>query len=289
LPLVHFARKIYRQGCLFHSTGLFGQPIPVVGTIIDSAAGTAAGSGVSFMMQGYTHVHPPTAAAAPEQEYSQFEFYSFHPSAQVTSPTSDTSSAPPMSVASGPPSSSGSGSITSSMVDAHANGATPILALPVDEHSNLSSAFHSPLHSPSQQDASASPTSSAGGHGSTHLFDSASFASLHMQHFDQAHGEQKDNLSPLLSPVSTPPLSASGIRSITPLQRYAIGLGPRAELWSGMYRVIQSPAAVDVSASSSSHPPAESARPRIEVTYRISIVVERLAVPAQQATQSIEA
>jgi hypothetical protein len=192
LPLP--ARRILRQGRLFSMTGLFHQPIPVVGTLISEPAaapgaaaqvqGTMPGS--TFSMQGYAHVADANAAES-GGGFTQFEYYK-------------------LSVAgnngNGGSTGSGSGSITASMVaaaQAQAGEASPP-AQPGSAASSASSAAAVPSVSPLtvQLDGLSAPRTpprsggrpgSEGGLGgefgfgpesppSAHLFASASFATL---------------------------------------------------------------------------------------------------------------
>jgi len=191
LPLP--ARRILRQGRLFSMTGLFHQPIPVVGTLISEPTaapgaaqvqGTVPGS--TFSMQGYAHVADANAAES-GGGFTQFEYYK-------------------LSVAgnngNGGSTGSGSGSITASMVaaaQAQAGEASPP-AQPGSAASSASSAAAVPgvspltvqlgvMSAPRTPPRSGGRPGSEGGLGgefgfgpesppSAHLFASASFATL---------------------------------------------------------------------------------------------------------------
>jgi len=216
------SRRILRQGRLFSMTGLFQQPIPVVGSLIGEPAPLAADPsaqaqahtlpGSTFSMQGYTHVGPdPAAASAAHQHHTggaaaaesfyQFEYY------KLTVAGADLRAS--------------SNGITASMVDAaqaQASEASPPSQL---QHGRSFADVVSlaPLSAPLSRDPSTgfsslapSATTTPPPHGadgsrhpdsppSAHLFASASFASLSASGLLEQHFP-----APLLAAAQAQPL-----------------------------------------------------------------------------------
>jgi hypothetical protein len=243
------------------------------------------GGGGKFSMQGYCHVAPPANvnSGVTEPSYAQFEYYSLEPNAQQPStfavsltPPAERITTPPVERAPSdvsPPIGSPDGGVVHVTASTATLGVSQLTLPHTGDHSALNSAFPSPVHSPvrNRPASSASPPGSPEAHnGSIHLFDSASFASLHMHHFE---GDEYKDGSPMLSPPTTPPLSASA--ALSSVQQCALRLGPSAQIWSGQYVVVQTGS----ESRSRSGANGVSTRPRIEVAYSLQLVVTPVRSP----------